>query len=222
MTSGVVVDHARGSAITDVDGNTLLDFVGGIGVNGVRAFTPDDRHGDQGSGRAGGGRIPHVRGAGRSPRAARHARAGAWRAPRSALLHGRRGRRERAPARQIAYRQMGERELLGRLPREDAGRPVADGLELQGEARAIRAGESHRALRGLLPLSAGSAVSVLRHRVRRGRAQASEVAVGRRDCGRRRRADAGDGGQRHSGPMDSSRRCARSPTTTMPCSSSTR
>ena len=34
ITSGVVVDHARGSAITDVDGNVLLDLIGGIGVNG--------------------------------------------------------------------------------------------------------------------------------------------------------------------------------------------
>jgi 4-aminobutyrate aminotransferase-like enzyme len=33
VTSGIVVDHARGSAVTDVDGNTLLDFIGGIGVN---------------------------------------------------------------------------------------------------------------------------------------------------------------------------------------------
>ena len=33
VTSGVVVDHARGSAVTDVDGNVLLDFIGGIGVN---------------------------------------------------------------------------------------------------------------------------------------------------------------------------------------------
>ena len=33
VTSGVVVDHARGSAVTDVDGNELLDFIGGIGVN---------------------------------------------------------------------------------------------------------------------------------------------------------------------------------------------
>jgi 4-aminobutyrate aminotransferase-like enzyme len=32
VTSGVVVDRARGSALTDVDGNVLLDFVGGIGV----------------------------------------------------------------------------------------------------------------------------------------------------------------------------------------------
>jgi 4-aminobutyrate aminotransferase-like enzyme len=35
VTSGVVVDHARGSAVTDVDGNTFLDFIGGIGVNAL-------------------------------------------------------------------------------------------------------------------------------------------------------------------------------------------
>jgi 4-aminobutyrate aminotransferase/(S)-3-amino-2-methylpropionate transaminase len=35
VTSGVAVDHARGSAITDVDGNVLLDFIGGIGVNAL-------------------------------------------------------------------------------------------------------------------------------------------------------------------------------------------
>ncbi len=35
VTSGVVVDHAEGSAVTDVDGNTLLDFIGGIGVNAL-------------------------------------------------------------------------------------------------------------------------------------------------------------------------------------------
>jgi 4-aminobutyrate aminotransferase-like enzyme len=33
VTSGVAVDRARGSAVTDVDGNVLLDFIGGIGVN---------------------------------------------------------------------------------------------------------------------------------------------------------------------------------------------
>jgi len=33
--AGIAVDHARGSAITDVDGNTLIDIIGGIGVNGL-------------------------------------------------------------------------------------------------------------------------------------------------------------------------------------------
>ncbi|MGH7281238.1 MAG: aspartate aminotransferase family protein [Polyangiaceae bacterium] len=35
ITSGIVVDSARGSAVTDVDGNTHLDFIGGIGVNAL-------------------------------------------------------------------------------------------------------------------------------------------------------------------------------------------
>jgi 4-aminobutyrate aminotransferase/(S)-3-amino-2-methylpropionate transaminase len=35
LMAGIVVDHAEGSAITDVDGNTFLDIIGGIGVNGL-------------------------------------------------------------------------------------------------------------------------------------------------------------------------------------------
>lgn len=33
--AGIAVDHAEGSAITDVDGNTYLDFIGGIGVGSL-------------------------------------------------------------------------------------------------------------------------------------------------------------------------------------------
>jgi len=32
LMSGVVVDHAEGTAVTDVDGNVFLDFIGGIAV----------------------------------------------------------------------------------------------------------------------------------------------------------------------------------------------
>ncbi len=35
LMAGIVVDHAEGSAVTDVDGNTHLDFIGGIGVNAL-------------------------------------------------------------------------------------------------------------------------------------------------------------------------------------------
>ena len=35
LTAGIVIDHAEGSAITDVDGNTVLDFIGGIAVNAL-------------------------------------------------------------------------------------------------------------------------------------------------------------------------------------------
>lgn len=35
VLAGIAVDHAEGSTITDVDGNTLLDLIGGIGVNAL-------------------------------------------------------------------------------------------------------------------------------------------------------------------------------------------
>ena len=35
LLAGIVVDHASGSTVTDVDGNTFLDLIGGIGVNGL-------------------------------------------------------------------------------------------------------------------------------------------------------------------------------------------
>jgi 4-aminobutyrate aminotransferase-like enzyme len=35
VMAGVAVDRAEGSALTDVDGNTFLDFIGGIGVNAL-------------------------------------------------------------------------------------------------------------------------------------------------------------------------------------------
>lgn len=35
MMAGIVVDHARGSTVTDVDGNVFIDIIGGIGVNGL-------------------------------------------------------------------------------------------------------------------------------------------------------------------------------------------
>jgi 4-aminobutyrate aminotransferase / (S)-3-amino-2-methylpropionate transaminase / 5-aminovalerate transaminase len=35
LMAGIVADHASGSAVTDVDGNTFLDFIGGIAVNAL-------------------------------------------------------------------------------------------------------------------------------------------------------------------------------------------
>src|SRR3989338_7720273 len=40
LMAGIVVDSASGSAVTDVDGNTLLDIIGGIGVNGLGHSRP--------------------------------------------------------------------------------------------------------------------------------------------------------------------------------------
>src|SRR5262245_30000855 len=35
LLAGIAIDSARGSAVTDVDGNTFLDFIGGIGVGAL-------------------------------------------------------------------------------------------------------------------------------------------------------------------------------------------
>jgi 4-aminobutyrate aminotransferase-like enzyme len=35
IACGLAIDHARGTAVTDADGNTLLDFIGGIGVGAL-------------------------------------------------------------------------------------------------------------------------------------------------------------------------------------------
>lgn len=35
LMAGIVVDRARGSTVSDVDGNTFIDIIGGIGVNGL-------------------------------------------------------------------------------------------------------------------------------------------------------------------------------------------
>src|SRR6266404_6729862 len=35
VMAGIVVEEGRGSTVTDVDGNTYLDFIGGINVNAL-------------------------------------------------------------------------------------------------------------------------------------------------------------------------------------------
>ncbi len=41
LLAGIVVEAARGSAVTDVDGNTLIDIIGGIGVNALGHSHPE-------------------------------------------------------------------------------------------------------------------------------------------------------------------------------------
>lgn len=41
LLAGIVVDHAEGSTITDVDGNRLLDIIGGIAVGGIGHGHPE-------------------------------------------------------------------------------------------------------------------------------------------------------------------------------------
>lgn len=35
LMAGIVADHARGNLVTDIDGNSFVDIIGGIGVNGL-------------------------------------------------------------------------------------------------------------------------------------------------------------------------------------------
>ncbi len=35
LMAGIVAERAFGSTVTDVDGNTYIDIIGGIGVNGL-------------------------------------------------------------------------------------------------------------------------------------------------------------------------------------------
>src|SRR4051812_27602370 len=41
LMAGIAIKEARGSAVTDVDGNTLIDLIGGIGVNGLGHSHPE-------------------------------------------------------------------------------------------------------------------------------------------------------------------------------------
>ncbi|NDC26085.1 MAG: aminotransferase class III-fold pyridoxal phosphate-dependent enzyme, partial [Proteobacteria bacterium] len=33
--AGIVADRAHGNLVTDIDGNSFIDIIGGIGVNGL-------------------------------------------------------------------------------------------------------------------------------------------------------------------------------------------
>ena len=122
VMAGIVVEEGEGSAVTDVDGNTFLDFIGGIGVNALGHSPPDVRRRRCRSRSAQGrrsARSPRARASSCVERLAAHA-ARARRPPAAALLGRRRGGRERAPPRQVPHRQVRVRQLLGRLPRQDA------------------------------------------------------------------------------------------------------
>ena len=163
----------------------------------ARAQPPDAGEGGAGAGGQGVGRLVHLARARRAQRAAGGQAAGAGRPPAAALFGRRRGGRERAPPRQVPHRQVRDGQLLGRLPRQDDGGAVADGVDLQGQARTDGAGLPPDPLRRLLPLPRRPFVPELRPRLRGDRPQAGQDRRRGRDRGRDRRADAGDGRQRH-------------------------
>ena len=137
VMAGIAVDHAAGSAVTDVDGNTFLDFIGGIGVNALGHSHPAvvRRASSEQVARASRRLVHLARRASISSSASPRTRPAPGAPPRAALLERRRGRRERAPPRQEPHQEERVRELLGRLPRQDDGRALAHGLDLQGGPR---------------------------------------------------------------------------------------
>ena len=122
VMAGLVVDHAAGSAVTDVDGNTLLDFIGGIGVNALGHAHPTVVQAiQQQVARVHVGSFTSEARVELVERLAAH-RSVARAAPRAALLGRRRGRRERPPPRQEPHEEVRVRLVLGRVPRQDDGR----------------------------------------------------------------------------------------------------
>ena len=173
VMAGIVVAEGRGSAVTDVDGNSVPGLHRRHRRQRARALAPDATCAavQEQVARASVGSFTSKR-ARRARRAAGRGAAGAGRAPPAALLGRRGGGRERAAAGQVPHRQVRVRQLLGRLPRQDDGRAVADGLDLQGQARArwcrartrcptptataARCGSSTRAAASPAPRSAAS------------------------------------------------------------------
>ena len=144
VMAGIVVAEGRGSAVTDVDGNRYLDFIGGINVNAlghshptfVRAMQEQVAEVSVGSftSRA---RVELGERLAAAPPAP-------GRSPAAAVLGRRGGGGERAAAGQVPHREIRVRQLLGRLPRQDDGRAVADGVDVQGQARADGPGRATR------------------------------------------------------------------------------
>ena len=167
--AGIVVEEGRGSAVTDVDGNTFLDFIGGINVNALGHCHPRYVEAVKDAGREDRRRFVHLARARRAGGAVAPRRPGARRSPPAALFGRRRSGGERAAAREMPHRQVRVRELLGRLSRQDDGRVVAHGLDLQETARAHGAGRAPDPLRRLLPLPGRLSVPELRHGLRRDR-----------------------------------------------------
>ena len=189
----VVIDHGHGCVITDVDGNTFLDWSGGIGCLNVghtnaavsRAlheqidkflhtdFTIVPYEAYVADGRAAAGTGSDLR------------------AEEGRLLQlGRRGRRERRQGGQARHRPAGRDRLRGRLPRPHADGDVADvqAASVQGRDGAVRGRGLPRAVPQPVPLAGQRS----RRRGVGGAAEDVHDARGRRERGcDHRRAGAG-------------------------------
>ena len=138
------IDHGRGALLHDVDGNTFIDFAGGIGclnighahprvVKAVQDAAAKFLHTDF--------TVVPVRVVRRPRRAA--AAAGADRRPqaRGVLQLGRRGGGERDQDREGRHRPARRDRVRGGVPRPHAHGDVADleGASVQGRLRPVRA-----------------------------------------------------------------------------------
>ena len=219
-TPPLVVAHAEGARIEDVDGRSYIDFAGGLGVSehgprGSRRPRSASRRTATSTSASWSGSTSPTSKSAASSTSSRPAGAGAAQPPRQ---HGRRGGRERGQDRPRRNRQAGCPRLRAGVPRPDAPDDDHDeqGRALQAGLRAVRA-------RGLP--SPGAVPLPWRHLRRRDcRRRATLQGRGRpgHSCLRRPRARAGRGAASSRCRRTSGSGCRSSSTATGSCSSPTR
>ena len=209
----IVAQEGRGATLTDVDGNTFIDFTGGVGCLNVGHCAPAGRRGRDRAARALRAHRLH----GRSVRALRRAgraaaRAGAVPRPGEGrvLQRRHRGGRERGQVRAARDEAAGRDRLRRRLPRPHAALDDADVAAAPVQARDGPAGA------GGLPRAVPVRLPRPRHRdgARRAAADVLDPGRGRAGRGDHRRAGAGRGAASCPRRRSSSRACARSATST--------
>ena len=215
--------RARGATLTDVDGNTFIDFAGGVGCLNV-GHSPPGRRRRRRRSSSSASPTPTSRSS-RTSRTSRSPSGSLERTPISGPAQGgvlqrrHRGGRERGQVRARLHRPAGRDRVRGRLPRPHDALALAD-LEdapVQGRARAVRARGLPRAVPERLPRRRRPSEAL-------GALERAFVTLGR---GRERRRDrhragAGRGRLHRRARRSSSRACAGSATTTGSSSSPTR
>ena len=141
----LVIAEGSGATLTDVDGNTFIDFTGGVGCLAVGHAQPARRRGGAGADAALRAHRLHgraVRGLRRARRAALRADADLRTDEGRVLQLRRRGGRERREDRARPHEAAGRDRVRGRLSRAHAARDHAhvEDAPVQGRPRAVRAG----------------------------------------------------------------------------------
>ena len=209
----IVAHEGRGATLTDVDGNTFIDFTGGVGCLNTGHAHPARRRGRH---RAAGAVRAHRlhRRPLRAVRRARRAPAREGAVPRPGegrvLQRRHRGRRERGQVRAPLHEAPRRDRLRGRVPRPHAALDDPDlaAAPVQGRHGPAGAGGVPGAVPVRLPRP--------RHRDRARRAPPDVPDAGRGGAGRgdHRRAGAGRGRLPARADRRSSRDCGRSATST--------